>query len=455
MATIWASQALLGNGWAKNVEVQVNEVGQISSVRTDTQPVGLCVETLLPAPVNAHGHAFQRAMAGMTEYQSRATSDSFWTWRQQMYRFLACLTPEHIEAIASYAQMEMLEAGFATSIEFHYLHHQPSGQPYENLGEMAERIAAATKMSGIGLLLLPVLYQYGGCDQRTLSEGQRRFGNSLDHYFTLHAASHQAVQGLPVDCRVGYAAHSLRAVSANDLLEIEKASDGKPIHLHLAEQQGEVDEVQTTYGLRPVEWALQNLSLSPQYCLIHCTQMLPHEISQLAQTRAVVGLCPITEANLGDGIFDAKRWCISGGTFAVGSDSHVHVSLSEELRTLEYSQRLKHMSRNVLGHVAKSTGRHLFEEVVRGGAIAAGRRTGEIIEGMWGDLIALESPPCLGMDELKGDRMLDYFVFAGDSRMIREVWSAGRHLVQNGCHIRSEHITERYRSTIRELRDSI
>ena len=283
MTAIHAAQALLPQGWASDVTVSLGPDGRISAVTPDSAAPADAVRVgvLLPAPANTHSHAFQRAMAGLTERRGQG-SDSFWTWRTLMYRFVDVITPEQLQAIAAFVQMEMLEAGFGASVEFHYLHHQPDGTPHDDIAEMSARIAAAAGQSGIGLTLLPVMYQYGGCDRRPLAGGQLRFGNDLDRFGRLVDGARRALSALP-DARLGVAPHSLRAVAAQDFAALAGLTDG-PIHLHLAEQQPEVDEVLAAYGARPVEWALANLDLSPRWCPIHITQMLPHETEALAAT---------------------------------------------------------------------------------------------------------------------------------------------------------------------------
>ena len=311
MRVIWAERALLPDGWAEDVRVAIGADGRVAEATQGAAAEGTRAGLLLPAPANAHSHAFQRAMAGLTERRGPA-ADSFWTWRELMFRFLDRLTPEQVEAIAAFVQMEMLEAGFGASVEFHYLHHQPGGAPYDALGEMSERIAAAAATSGIGLTLLPVHYRFGGCDGRPLGPGQIRFGNDPDRFARLVEAARAALARLPADAVLGTAPHSLRAVGRDDLAAVAALSDG-PVHMHLAEQVAEVEEVEAAWGARPVEWALDNLELGPRWCLIHCTQMEPLETTGLAATGAVAGLCPLTEASLGDGIFDGVRWMGEGG----------------------------------------------------------------------------------------------------------------------------------------------
>jgi formimidoylglutamate deiminase len=455
MTTLWAARALTDEGWTDGLRVTIDAGGRIAEVGQGAlAPADHRVGILLPAPANAHSHAFQRAMAGLTERRGPDPRDTFWTWRALMFRFLDRLTPEHVEAIAAFVQMEMLEAGYATNVEFHYLHHQLGGRPYANPAEMAARIAAATATTGIGLTLLPVHYRYGGCDRRPLGPGQIRFGTDPDAFARLHAASAAALQGLPADTALGVAPHSLRAVAPEDLPGLAALAPDGPIHMHLAEQVAEVAEVEATLGRRPVEWVLDHLAPDARFTFIHCTQMEPHETEGLARTGATAGLCPITESNLGDGVFDGVRWLSAGGRIAIGSDSNIRIALSEELRTLEYSQRLRDRSRAALATPQKSTGRRLFDAVLAGGAAAAGRRTGAIRPGLLADLVALDAGH-VDLDGRTGDTILDSFVFAGDDRMVRDVWSAGRHMVRDGRHVARDAIAAAYRAALRDLRQAL
>lgn len=450
MPTIWSKQALTLKGWEQDVAIEIDKDGRVETITAGQAATGHQVDILLPAPVNVHSHAFQRSMAGMTERRGPNPIDSFWTWRQLMFRFLDQLTPDHIETITAFVQMEMLEAGYATNVEFHYLHHQPGGLPYTKLGEMCERVAAATDLTGIGLTLLPVHYQYGGCDLRALTAGQIRFGNDADRFAKLYAEAQQAISGLPADTRIGVAPHSLRAVSREGLAQTIALAGSNPIHMHLAEQIAEVEEVQAAWGKRPVEWLLENASVGKNWCLIHCTQMQEHETLGLAHTGAVAGLCPITESNLGDGIFDGVRWLNAGGKIAIGSDSNIRISLSEELRTLDYSQRLRDHSRAALATSEHSTGRRIFTEMSKGGAQAASRGAGVIAVGEWADLLALDGDT-IDLAGRQGDAILDSFIFAGDDSMVRHVWAAGRHVVKDGKHLKHDEICNRYRATMAEL----
>lgn len=442
-----AETALLPDGWARDVRLRIED-GRIAEVTTGVPGPGHGV--ILPAPVNLHSHMFQRAMAGMTEGRT-AGQDSFWTWRTLMYRFLDRLTPEDVQAIAAQAMVEMAESGFAAVCEFHYLHHPVGGGIYADPAEMSGRIAAAAAETGLGLTHLPVIYEQGGVDGRALAGGQLRFGSSSDTYAAVLDGAGRALAGLP-DAVLGVAPHSLRAVSRATLDRVAGMTTG-PIHIHIAEQLAEVAEVQAAWGARPVDWALANLALDARWCMIHATQMTPGETTALARTGAVAGLCPITEANLGDGIFDAPGWLASGGAFGVGTDSNVRVSLAEELRLLEYSQRLQHKARAVMAD-NRSTGRLLWDGATKGGAQAAGRRAGRIAVGEWADLLALDTGD-VRLEGLHGDALLDAFVFAGRDGLVTDLWSAGRHIVRAGQHSARDAVADRFRATLRRLRDAL
>ncbi len=447
---LWAEQALTAGGWQDRVRIEIGADGRIAAVEPQSEPAGLRVGVLLPAPANLHSHAFQRAMAGLTERRGPDPRDSFWTWRALMYRFLEQLTPDDVQAIAAFVQMEMLEAGYAAVAEFHYLHHQADGRPYANRAEMAERVAAAAQQTGIGLTLLPVLYEQGGCDGRPLGAGQLRFGNDLDGFAALIEGSRAALKPLPDDAILGVAPHSLRAVRRDSLAEAVGLMPRVPLHMHIAEQMAEVDEIEAAWGMRPVEWLFDNHTVGERWCLIHCTHMRSGETRALAASGAVAGLCPITESSLGDGIFDGRAFLEAGGRFGIGSDSNIRIALAEELRLLEYSQRLRERSRAVLANPDQSTGRVLFEGAARGGAQAAGRNAGVIEPGRLADLIALDAQ-AIALDGRRGDTILDCLVFAGDDRIVTDVWSAGRHAVSGGAHRDRDRITACYRATARKL----
>lgn len=452
--TVFAKTALLPDGWKNDVAVRLNNDGKITSVEVGLENPGTTSRILLPAPSNLHSHAFQRAMAGMSERRGSEPTDSFWTWRQIMFRFLDALTPDDVEAIAAFVQMEMLEAGYAAVGEFHYLHHQPGGAPYDNLAEMSERIMSAAQETGIGLTHLPVLYTYGGCDKRELAPGQIRFGNGIKRFQKLHELVSAQLKTLPGDSVLGVAPHSLRAVDETGLSAAIALAGSNPLHMHLAEQVAEVEEVLEAKGKRPVDWLLDAHEVSENWCLIHCTQMTAEETLGLARTGAVAGLCPITESSLGDGIFDGVNYIKAGGNIGAGSDSNIRISLSEELRTLEYSQRLRDKCRASVATEDKSTGRVLFDSVAKGGAQAIGRPAGVIAEGNYADLVALNGS-AIDLEGREGDEILDSYIFAGDDRMVSDVWSAGRHVVQGSKHVKGDAIRAKYRATMASLRSRL
>ncbi len=454
MAEIWAERALLPEGWAENVLVAVTPEGRIDSVEAGVAPRGTRTELLLPSIANLHSHAFQRAMAGLSEAKGDQPKDTFWTWRKIMYRFLDHLTPDDVESIAALVQMEMLEAGYATNVEFHYLHHRQGGAHYANIAEMSERIAAAASRTGIGLTLLPVHYQFGGIDGRALGPGQQRFGTNPDEFARLFEGAEAAVAKLGPDSGVGVAPHSLRAVSKEGLALVTNLRPGRPVHLHLAEQIPEVEEILAGYGQRPTEWLLDNAAVDRNWTLIHATQMTDDETIRLAKTGAVAGLCPITESSLGDGIFNGTVWQEAGGRWGYGSDSNIRISLVEELRTLEYSLRLRDRGRAVLATRNRTTGRVLYDAGLDGGATAAGRETGAIRAGLWADLVgvSLQNEVMVGR---KDDTLLDSFVFAGNDGLIKDVWSAGRHQVRNGKHLDRDRIVSDYLACITRLQDKM
>ncbi len=452
--TLWARQALTGGGWRADVEIRIGADGCICSVQEDRRPSGTCFDVLLPAPANLHSHAFQRALAGLAERRSSGRRDTFWSWRQVMYRFLDRLTPDDIEAITAQAQMEMLEAGFAAVAEFHYLHHQPGGRPYDHRAETSRRIFAATARTGIGLTMLPVLYQQGGVDGRALNRHQLRFGCDMEAYVTLWQQAWTGLEYLPGDARLGVAPHSLRAVTPVALAAARALAPGQPFHLHLAEQAGEVDEIRDAWQARPVEWLLDNMDVDDTCCLVHCTWMQPGETKALARSGAVAGLCPQTESNLGDGIFDGRRYVAAGGAYGIGTDSNIRISLAGELRTLEYSQRLRHKGRAILAQGHDSTGKAIFSAAGHGGARAMGRNSGVITTGKLADILALTCDH-VNLEARHGDALLDTWIFAGPENAVSDVWAAGRHVVRNGRHHLRDDIEKAYRKVIRRLGEEL
>jgi len=456
MARIFAKRALLPDGWAENVTLEIDQNGRISDVQYGVrfnadENVGI----LLPAISNVHSHSFQRAMAGLAEKRGPSAKDDFWTWRKVMYRFLELLTPDDIENIAAFVQMEMLEAGYAAQAEFHYVHHAPGGHPYDAVDETSQRHLAAAQLTGIGYTHLPVLYSQGGLDGRELAGSQQRFGNTPDEFEGFYAALNANWSGLPEDFELGVAPHSLRAVSLEGLHVCLSLSQEGPIHIHAAEQVKEVKEVFDALGTRPVRWLLDHMPVDERWCFIHATHLDDGEVNGLANSGAVAGLCPLTEANLGDGIFRASEYLSAGGSIGIGSDSNINIALSEELRMLEVSQRLRDKQRIVLSSdTCRSNGRYLYQAAARGGAQALGRASGAIAEGYFADLVALDETH-IAIAGLENDTILDTWIMACGDELVSDVWAAGRHVVSGGSHNHHKSITDAYSNTMVKLRGAL
>jgi formiminoglutamate deiminase len=450
MVNLWFGAALLEAGWAEKVRFGI-EAGRIDriDIGVEAAPEDERHAVALPGIPNVHSHAFQRAMAGLTE-SAGPGADSFWSWRNLMYHFVGRLDPEDLEAISAFAFAEMLEAGFTRVGEFHYLHHDRDGTPYANLGETAARIAAAAQDAGIGLTLLPVFYAHANFGAVPPGVAQRRFVNDLDGFARLLEASRRAVQALEA-ARVGVAPHSLRAVTPQELGALVALAPKAPLHLHIAEQMKEVNDCIAWCGRRPVEWLLDHQPVDERWCLVHATHVNAEEVHRVAASAAVVGLCPITEANLGDGIFPATEYLGADGACAIGSDSNVRIDAAEELRTLEYAQRLTHRRRNVLARgLEHSTGRRLLEAAVAGGAQALGGERRGLTVGADADIVSLDS----AHDSLlsrRGDALLDSWIFAARAPAIDCVWRYGRKVVAGGRHMRRDAITARYRRALAGL----
>ncbi len=436
MQSLFARRALTNEGWKSNVRIDIDQ-GRIVTVAPSAIGAG-AYDLLLPGMPNVHSHAFQRAMAGLTEHASGAGNDNFWSWREVMYRFLERLTPEHVEAIARYFYIELLKHGYTAVGEFHYVHHDASGKPYENPAEMSERIVAAADV-GIGLTLLPVLYQSSNFGGKPAVEGQRRFLHSTEDFLRLVESLKQYKE-----VTLGVAPHSLRAVTTEALSDILAAFPQGPVHIHAAEQVKEVEDSLAFSGKRPVEWLLDTQPVNERWCLIHSTHLNDEEVSALAASRAVAGLCPTTEGNLGDGIFPAERYLRASGRFGIGSDSHVGINPFEELRLLEYGQRLLYRRRTVLCDEAiPSVGRNLYQRAVAGGrqALGIGERA---------DFIAIDcSSPML--EEKQGDDLLDALIFGTPQPKVTDVFVGGRHVIKDGRHPDEVMAQEAMRQTMREI----
>lgn len=447
--SVWCDSALLADGWAQGVRLTLSE-GRIARIDTDVAAANEPrLGPVLPGMPNLHSHAFQRAMAGLTEARGE-TSDSFWTWREWLYRFVERLDPDALHAIAAMAQVEMLESGFTRVGEFHYLHHGPGGGAYDDPAEMGARLAAAAAETGIGLTLLPVFYAHSGFGGAAPGEGQRRFVTDVEGYARLLEASRAAVAGL-AEAVVGVAPHSLRAVTLEELSAVVALAAGGPVHIHVAEQTKEVDDCLAATGQRPVRWLMNHAEVGKAWCLVHATHMNAMETERLAKSGAVAGLCPITEANLGDGLFPAPEFQAAGGAFGVGSDSNVLIDAAEELRTLEYGQRLNRRARNVLaGGPRRSTGGALWRAALAGGGQALGAGRPGLRRGAAADFVSLDrsAPALVGRS---GDALIEGLVFGGRHGAIDTVWRAGRQVVAGGRHHAREAIAERYGRTLKAL----
>jgi formiminoglutamate deiminase len=450
ISTLHLAQALLPEGFADGVTLTIAD-GVITQVASGTKPragsehlAGLT----LPGMPNLHSHAFQRGMAGLSEQRGSA-KDSFWTWREVMYRFLDRLDPDDVQAIAAQGFVEMLEGGFTALAEFHYLHHGKDGRAYADIAAMAGAIAAAAEETGLGLTLLPVLYRFGNFGDAPPVYGQRRFVNDRDAYLRLIEASEIALKPLP-DARLGVAPHSLRAVALDDLDWIASLRPDMPVHIHVAEQMREVEDSLKLTGRRPVELLMENTALGPRWCLIHATHLTDAERDGIARSGAVAGLCPITESSLGDGIFDGVRYREAGGVFGVGSDSNIQIDAGSELRQLEYSQRLRDRRRALFAEADASTGVALWRGACLGGARACGRDIGAIAVGRRADLITLDAdhPALVGRD---GTAALDSAIFAANALPVREVRVGGRLLVSEGRHQARETIRKRFAAIMGRL----
>ena len=436
---------LLPDGWAERVAIEVDAHGVIRRVEVGAAPAGDRHAIGLPGLPNLHSHTFQRGMAGLAEIAG-PTPDSFWTWREVMYRFLDRLGPDDVEAIAAQAFVEMLEAGFTSVAEFHYLHHAPDGRAYADPAELSGRIVAAAEAVRIGPTLLPVLYGQGDFGGAPPTSGQRRFLHAPETFLRLVAD----LRARFPDLVIGIAPHSLRAVTPAALREVVEASPGGPVHIHAAEQEREVEGCLAWSGRRPVEWLLGEAPVDARWCLIHCTYMTPEETAALAASGAVAGLCPITEANLGDGIFHATDYVRHGGRFGIGTDSNVLIDAAGELRQLEYGQRLRERARNRLAPANASVGGGLYRQALTGGAQALAQPIGALAVGRRADIITLDPdhPSLVGR---AGHALLDGWIFAARTGTIRDVYVGGTHVVSEGRHRAREVVGTRFAKVMRRL----
>ncbi|UAN53878.1 formimidoylglutamate deiminase [Serratia sp. JSRIV002] len=435
MPAYFASRALLPTGWAHNVRLEVDAHGQLAQVTPNTDSDG-CLRLhgdVVPGMPNLHSHAFQRAMAGLAEVAGNP-QDSFWTWRDLMYRLVQRLTPEQVGVIARQLYIEMLKGGYTQVAEFHYLHHTPEGKAYADRGEMTGRLSEAALQAGIGMTLLPVLYSYAGFGAQPAQAGQRRFIQSAESYLEQQQVIARQLAGQPLQNQ-GLCFHSLRAVELGQMQQILAASDqALPVHIHIAEQQKEVNDCLAWSGQRPVAWLYEHLPVDSRWCLVHATHLDRVELEQLAHSKAVAGLCPTTEANLGDGIFPGDIYLHHQGRWGIGSDSHVSLNVVEELRWFEYGQRLRDQRRNRLTTPEQpAVADVLYQQALRGGAQACGTAIGKLAVGYRADWLVLdgEDPYLASAPDAS---ILNRWLFAGGKEQIRDVFVAGRQVIEQGRH---------------------
>jgi formiminoglutamate deiminase len=456
MTRLWFESALLPQGWAAGVRIEAAG-GRIERISEAVEPDGADERHRIGVPgmPNLHSHAFQRGIAGLTERRG-TQEDSFWSWRELMYRFIERMDADELEAISALAYAEMLEAGFTHVGEFHYVHHDRGGTAYADPGELAGRIAAAAAESGIGLTLLPTFYAHSSFGGAAPSARQGRFITDPERFARILESARHAVRALP-GASVGVAAHSLRAVTPEELATVVRLGQGGVIHIHIAEQLREVEDcLAWSGGQRPIEWLLAHEDVDEYWCLVHATHATPAELAAVASSGAVVGLCPITEASLGDGIFPAARFLGERGRFGIGSDSNIRLDAAEELRLLEYGQRLEHRARNVLAVAGgASTGRSLFEAALEGGwqvlqGGAAGSGGPGLAVGASLDLVSLSAadPSLVARAE---DELLDSWIFSAGRAAVDCVWRAGVKLVNGGEHHARARLRARYAAALQRL----
>ncbi|MDJ0911608.1 MAG: formimidoylglutamate deiminase [Woeseiaceae bacterium] len=430
MQAIFAQKALLPGGWADAVRIEIAD-GRIARVAAGAERLAAdeAVDCVIPGLSNSHSHAFQRALAGHAEERSPAGQDNFWSWRERMYELAGLMSAGRLHAIARQAYVEMLSAGYTSVAEFHYLHNDPAGGGED---AMFDALKGAAADSGIRLTYVPVLYERAGFDKAGPEGWQSLFATSADEFLDRYERAAEAAEGR---VSVGIGAHSIRAVSDTSLKRI--AERPGPIHIHIAEQQREVDQSLAHYEQRPVRWLLENVGVDENWCLVHATHMDVDEIELLAASGAVVSLCPSTEANLGDGLFPLAEYLNAGGRVAIGSDSHITINPFEELRWLEYGQRLASQSRNVATLRDAHAGRELFERAVAGGAQACGHGHAGLAEGGHADLVCLygDDPMLIGHGDAS---RLDALVFAGYRLPIERVMVGGAWCVIDGEHVDSD-----------------
>lgn len=450
-ATLFARHAWLEQGWVDNVRLHWNARGDLTQIECDAEATQYetVEQFVLPGMVNLHSHAFQRAIAGMTEIAGEGP-DSFWTWRDLMYRFALAINPDQIQAIAAQLYSECLRHGYTSVCEFHYLHRAPDGSFYANMAETALQVISAADESGIGMTMLPVLYSYADFNQQALRHEQRRFATNTEQILKLVELLEPSRCG---QVEVGVAPHSLRAASTGQIAELIKVlAPQRPVHIHIAEQQKEVESCLAYSGRRPVELLFDTQEVDQRWCLVHATHLNAQEVSSIAHSKSIAGICTSTEGNLGDGFFPLPEFIAQQGRFGIGSDSHVSQSPVEELRWLEYGQRLNAQRRNIASvagqrHIAD----FLWKSSLDGGAQASGRQVGSLAIGKRADLLVLDADHP-NLNGIASAQVLNTWIFSGNDNVVRDVLVGGKWQVKAGRHVRQAAIEQRFKLTMQQLR---
>lgn len=453
MTCYFAKRAYTNGQWQENVNIEVNESGFITSItpNSSANKAEWLSGPVIPGLPNLHSHAFQRAMAGLAEVAVDNQADSFWSWRDKMYGMMDKLTPDHLQSIAQYLYIEMLKAGYTSVAEFHYVHHDQQGHAYDDLAEMAKQVSNAATNAGIGLTIVPALYSWAGFGEQTPVHGQRRFINSTDQYLNLYQNIYDQLKS-DLTQRAGICFHSLRAVTSTQIESVLTAiHDDVPIHIHIAEQQKEVEDCLAWSGLRPVEYLYTHHSVNARWCLVHATHLNQNEISQIANSKTVVGLCTTTEANLGDGFFPLPEYLEQQGRFGVGSDSHISVNVCEELRWLEYEHRLKTQRRNcLLSGRSGSSGEMLYQHALQGGAQALAQPVGNLSIGQRADWIVLDqNNPFVAASD--ANALFDRWLFGHTNQLVKDVMVGGKWVIKDQQHDAEISSAEKFTQTLKDL----
>jgi formimidoylglutamate deiminase len=444
-----------GTEWLTNAYIQVDSDGNIVSISqtSDQSTVINLSGAVVPGMVNLHSHAFQRSIAGLSEYRGNP-QDSFWSWRDIMYRFVEQFSADDFHVIASQLYIEMLKSGYTSCVEFHYTHHQADGSHYDEVAELSIQVMEAAQKVGIRQTHCPVFYAWSGFGEQPPNQGQKRFINSIQSYQAIVDAVVEK-SATSETLSFGIAPHSLRAANQEQISKIiqhlDRHDDQAPIHIHISEQVKEVEDCINHYGQRPVEWLYSQFDVNQRWCLVHATHLTDGETQQIATSGAVAGLCITTEANLGDGIFPIQSYLANGGVWGIGSDSHISVSPVEELRWLEYQNRLLSKQRAVLAsEQTKHIGTNLYTQALKGGAQALGQSVGAIEAGKKADWLVLDtqSPLLVGLDS---KFIIDAWIFSGNQNVVKDVFVNGECVISNYQHAQQDQVEKRYRSLMRRL----